>query len=145
MAQGSPRFTLSRSRMRSRTDLASPVENQACGIAKYPRLRIHRHEARMTPAKCRRHPQNSAILVTLLIVGQSTACGGGDAARTSNSAEEGVLTLHGCDRRLRATKGWASPARRKPQRTRQPQVKKVPAIELRKSVPARSGLFLAKL
>ena len=38
-AQGSPRFTLSRSRMRSRTGLASPVENQACGIAKYPRLR----------------------------------------------------------------------------------------------------------
>jgi len=49
-AQGSPRFTLSRSRMRSRTGLASPVENQACGIAKYPRLRVHRHEARMTPA-----------------------------------------------------------------------------------------------
>jgi len=52
-AQGSPRFTLSRSRMRSRTGLASPVENQACGIAKYPRLRAHRHEARMTPAKRR--------------------------------------------------------------------------------------------
>ena len=51
--QGSPRFTLSRSRMRSRTGLASPVENQACGIAKYPRLRVHRHEARMTPAKRR--------------------------------------------------------------------------------------------
>src|ERR1022692_4857177 len=51
-AQGSPRFTLSRSRsrMRSRTGLASPVENQACGIAKYPKLRVHRHEARMTPA-----------------------------------------------------------------------------------------------
>ncbi len=31
--QGSLRFTLSRSRMRSRTGLASPVENQACGIA----------------------------------------------------------------------------------------------------------------
>jgi hypothetical protein len=30
-AQGSPRFTLSRSHMRSRTGLASPVENQACG------------------------------------------------------------------------------------------------------------------
>src|SRR5207302_6956753 len=45
-AQGSPRFTLSRSRMRSRTGLASPVENQACGIAEYPRLRVHRHEAR---------------------------------------------------------------------------------------------------
>src|SRR5882724_3650689 len=41
-AQGSPRFTLSRSRMRSRTGLASAVENQACGIAKYPRLRVHR-------------------------------------------------------------------------------------------------------
>src|SRR5712691_9867631 len=41
--QRSPRFTLSRSRMRSRTGLASPVENQACGIAKYPRLRVHRH------------------------------------------------------------------------------------------------------
>jgi hypothetical protein len=41
-AQGSPRFILSRSRMRSRTGLASPVENQACGIAKYPRLRVHR-------------------------------------------------------------------------------------------------------
>jgi hypothetical protein len=51
-AQGSPRF-LSRSRMRSRSGLASPVENQACGIAKYPRLRAHRHEARMTPAKRR--------------------------------------------------------------------------------------------
>jgi hypothetical protein len=50
-AQGSPRFTLSKSRMRSRTGLASPVENQADGIAKYPRLRVHRHEARMTPAK----------------------------------------------------------------------------------------------
>src|SRR5450755_34237 len=49
-AQGSPRFTLSTSRMRSRTGLASPVENQACGIAKYPRLRVHRHEAPMTPA-----------------------------------------------------------------------------------------------
>src|SRR5207302_191364 len=32
-AQGSSRFTLSRSRMRSRTSLASPVENQACGIS----------------------------------------------------------------------------------------------------------------
>src|SRR6202521_5220599 len=52
-AQGSSRFALSRSRMRSRTGLASPVENQACGIAKYPRLRVHRHEARMTPAKRR--------------------------------------------------------------------------------------------
>jgi hypothetical protein len=52
-AQGSPRFTLSGSRMRSRTGLASPVKNQACGIAKYPRLRVHRHEARMTPAKRR--------------------------------------------------------------------------------------------
>jgi hypothetical protein len=52
-AQGSPRFTLSRSRMRSRTGLASPVENQACGIAKYPRLRVHRHEVRMTLAKRR--------------------------------------------------------------------------------------------
>ena len=31
--------------------LASPVENQACGTAKYPRLRVHRHKARMTPAK----------------------------------------------------------------------------------------------
>src|ERR1700674_2942402 len=41
-AQGSPRFTLSRSRMRSRAGLASPVENQACGIAKYRRLRVHR-------------------------------------------------------------------------------------------------------
>src|SRR5713101_2455134 len=41
--QGSSRFTLSGSRMRSRTGLASPVENQACGIAKYPRLRVHRH------------------------------------------------------------------------------------------------------
>src|SRR6266853_4887035 len=29
-AQDSPRFTLSRSRMRSQTGLASPVENQAC-------------------------------------------------------------------------------------------------------------------
>jgi hypothetical protein len=27
---------------------------QACGIAKYPRLSVHRHEARMTPAKRRR-------------------------------------------------------------------------------------------
>src|ERR1700724_2128898 len=45
-AQGSPRLSLSRSRMRSRTGLASPVENQACGIAKYPRLRVHPHEAR---------------------------------------------------------------------------------------------------
>ena len=53
LAQGSPRFTLSRSRMRSRTGLASPVENQAGGIAKYPRLRVHRHEARMNPAKRR--------------------------------------------------------------------------------------------
>jgi hypothetical protein len=52
-AQGSPPFALSRSRMRSRTGLASPVENQACGIAKYPRLRVHRHEVRMTPAKRR--------------------------------------------------------------------------------------------
>src|SRR5260370_10532598 len=52
-AQGSPRFTLSRSRMRSRTGQASPVENQACGIAEYPRLRVHRHEARVTPAKRR--------------------------------------------------------------------------------------------
>jgi len=42
-AQGSPRFTLSRSRMRSRTGLPSPVEYQACGIAKYPRFeRPHR-------------------------------------------------------------------------------------------------------
>src|SRR6202140_4741325 len=65
---GSLRFTPSRSRMRSRTGLASPVENQACGIAKYPRLRVHRHEARMTPAKRRRHPQNRAILVALLAV-----------------------------------------------------------------------------
>src|ERR1700686_2116823 len=40
--QRSPRFTLSRSRMRSRTSLASPVENQACEIAKYPRLCVHR-------------------------------------------------------------------------------------------------------
>jgi hypothetical protein len=39
--------------MRSRTGLASPIEKQACGIAKYPRLRVHRHEARMTPAKRR--------------------------------------------------------------------------------------------
>src|SRR5712691_9239327 len=39
--------------MRSRTGLASLVENQACGIAKYPRLRVHRREARMTPAKRR--------------------------------------------------------------------------------------------
>jgi hypothetical protein len=31
-------------------------------------LRVHRHEARMTPAKRRRHPQNSAILVALLAV-----------------------------------------------------------------------------
>ena len=46
-AQG-PRFTLSKSRMRSRTGLASPVENQACGIAEYPGLRVYRHEARMT-------------------------------------------------------------------------------------------------
>src|SRR5215475_13848641 len=45
--QGSPPFALSRSRMRSRAGLASPVENQACGIAKYPRLRVHRHEVRM--------------------------------------------------------------------------------------------------
>jgi hypothetical protein len=28
--------------MRSRTGLASPVENQACGIAKYSRYRVHR-------------------------------------------------------------------------------------------------------
>jgi hypothetical protein len=52
-AQGSPPFTLSGSRMRSRTGLASPVENQACGIAKVPRLHVHRHEVRMTPAKRR--------------------------------------------------------------------------------------------
>src|SRR5882762_7539276 len=45
----------------------------------------HRHEVRMTPAKRRRHPQNSAIVAAL-----PAACGGGDAARTqtSNSAEE---------------------------------------------------------
>ena len=50
----SPRFTLSRSRLRSRTGFASPVENQASWIAKYPRLRVHREDARMTPAKrCR--------------------------------------------------------------------------------------------
>jgi hypothetical protein len=54
-AQGSPPFTLSRSRMRSRTGLASPVENRVCGIAKVPRLRVHRHEARMTPAKTAWH------------------------------------------------------------------------------------------
>jgi hypothetical protein len=44
----------------------------------------------MTPAKRRRHLQNSAILVALLAVAQRTACGGGDAARTrtANSAEE---------------------------------------------------------
>ena len=40
-------------------------ENQACGIAKYPGLLVHRHEARITPAKRRRHPHNSAILVAL--------------------------------------------------------------------------------
>jgi len=55
-APGSPRFTLSRSRMRSRTGLASPVQNQACGIAKYPRLRVHRHEARMRGARFRLAP-----------------------------------------------------------------------------------------
>jgi hypothetical protein len=44
------------------------VESQAGGIAKYPRLLVHRHEAGMTPAKHRRHPQNSAILVALLAV-----------------------------------------------------------------------------
>ena len=38
---------LSRSRMRSRTSLASSVENEACRIAKYHRLCVHRHEARM--------------------------------------------------------------------------------------------------
>src|SRR5208283_4326235 len=53
---GSSQFTLSRSRMRSRTGVAPLVENEACGIAKYPRLRLHRHEARMTPAKRCRHP-----------------------------------------------------------------------------------------
>jgi hypothetical protein len=36
------------------------------GIAEYPRLRVHRHEARMTAAKRRRHPQNSAGFVALL-------------------------------------------------------------------------------
>ena len=51
-AQGSPRFTLSGSRMRSRTGLASPVENQACGLAKYPRLRIHRHEPNHFVPRC---------------------------------------------------------------------------------------------
>jgi hypothetical protein len=66
-AQGSPRFTLSRSRMRSRTGLASPVENQACGIAKYPRLRVHRHEARMTPAKRRRVDRSSQLRIGALI------------------------------------------------------------------------------
>jgi hypothetical protein len=54
-AQGSPPFTLSRSRMRSRTGLASPAGNQACGMAKYPKLRVHRHEERMTPAKTAQH------------------------------------------------------------------------------------------
>src|SRR6266567_6062958 len=61
-AQGSQRFTISRSRMRSRTGLASPVENQACGIAKYPRLRVHRHEARMTPAKRRSVYQGGKVV-----------------------------------------------------------------------------------
>src|SRR4029434_1260341 len=36
-AQGSPPFTLSVA-LKSRTGLASPVENQACGIAKYPKI-----------------------------------------------------------------------------------------------------------
>jgi hypothetical protein len=44
-------ITLSKSSRRFRTGLASPVENQACGIAKHPRLRVHRHEARLTPAQ----------------------------------------------------------------------------------------------
>src|SRR5882724_11737750 len=39
------RSSISRSRMRSRTGLASPEENQARRIAKYPRLRVHRREA----------------------------------------------------------------------------------------------------
>src|SRR5216683_8227358 len=64
-AQGSPRFTLSRSRMRSRTGFASPVENQACGIAKYPRLRVHRQEARMTPAKQRSVYQGGELVPEL--------------------------------------------------------------------------------
>ena len=49
------RDSLSRSRMRSRTGLASPAGNQACGMAKYPKLRVHRHEERMTPAKTAQH------------------------------------------------------------------------------------------
>src|SRR5713101_5430762 len=45
----SPQFTLSRSRVRSRTGLASPVENQACGIAKYPRLARGADDSCKTP------------------------------------------------------------------------------------------------
>ena len=62
-AQGSPRFTLSRSRMRSRTGLASPVENQACGIATNPKLRVHRHEARMLLQKGRSVDRSSQLRI----------------------------------------------------------------------------------
>jgi hypothetical protein len=44
--------------MRSRTGLASPVENQACGIARYPRLRVHRHEG--TDERCEVSPRTIA-------------------------------------------------------------------------------------
>src|ERR1700676_5046606 len=52
-AQGSPRFTLSRSRMRSRTGLASPVENQGSRDRKGSQLACS--SARGADDSCKRH------------------------------------------------------------------------------------------
>src|SRR5258708_24529665 len=48
--QGSPRFTISRSHVNTCTLQSSHQDKQPLRIAKNNRLRVHRHEARMTPA-----------------------------------------------------------------------------------------------
>src|SRR5471032_526665 len=78
--------------MRSRTGLASPVENQACGIAKYPRLRVHRHEARVTPAERRTvyldHRTNGWMVGIRKLASTADQCQSSGSAGRPNSCQE---------------------------------------------------------
>src|ERR1035438_7588197 len=58
-AQCSRRFSLSKSRMKSRTGFARG--EPARGIAEYARLRVHRHEARVRCARSRLAPRCATL------------------------------------------------------------------------------------